>query len=248
MYKLIDFNYKWFIMVKYATSRRKQYNPIAGLACIILFLFLYFLKDLAGPGAVGVANKAAVMNSREMKSVFADINDLCDAESFFAGYFSEVKDLDEFLKDHNGKIEGHSGLVDMQHRTYHALFCRNGTSIAEIGFNAGHSAMLMLMSNPSVRVQSFDNARHAYAKQAFQYLKEKFPNRSLEIEWGDSAKTVPLFHAHQPDIKFDIVIVDGGHEFDVAIADMINLRLLSHPNTLLIVDDSPCRAWCCPDA
>ncbi len=178
-------------------------------------------------------------------------NDRCDANSFFVDYKFEVEKLDHYLKEHSGRIEGHSGLIDLQHRTYHSIFCRNVTSIAEIGFNAGHSTMLMLMSNPTAIVQSFDNGRHAYSGKAFQYLKEQFPNRRLDIEWGDSAKTVPLLHARHPDRKFDVVVAPadgpGGNEFEAAIADsdMINLRLLSHPNTLLIVDDSPCRAWCC---
>jgi hypothetical protein len=222
-------------MVSSTVAKGKFCNLIVSRNLIIALLALYILQDLLNHRAISTGTVTNLVKQ----------NDPCDANSFFVDYKSEVEKLDHFLKQNSKRVEGHSGLIDMQHRTYHSLFCHGVTSIAEIGFNAGHSTLLMLMSNPTAIVQSFDNGQHAYSEKAFQYLKERFPNRSLDIEWGDSVKTVPLIHARHPDRKFDIVIVDGGHAFDIAIADIINLRRLSHPNTLLIVDDSPCLAWCC---
>jgi predicted O-methyltransferase YrrM len=228
--------------------RRRVCSPTTGLACLILSLFIYVMRDFSSTDTISSTIRGrdrASKRSAKTISRESETDDLCDAKRFFKHYDAEVEKLDKQLEDHNGQIEAHSGLFDVQHESYHKLFCKDVQAIAEIGFNAGHSAMLMLMSNPTVAVQSFDNARHPYSKQAFEYVKGKFPDRNLEIEWGDSSKTVPLVHARNPSRKFDILIVDGGHEFDVAIADIINLRLLSRPDTLLIVDDSPCRAWCC---
>ena len=106
-------------------------------------------------------------------------------------------------------MQGYSGLINLQHRTYYKIVCRGNISIAEVGFNAAHSAMLMLIANPLASVQSFDIGHHSCARDAFQYIRERFPGRRLDIEWGDSTETVPAFHARCPDRTFDAVIVHG---------------------------------------
>lgn len=144
--------------------------------------------------------------------------------------------------------EGYSAQLDTQIQVYQHVFSRcNVRSIAEIGFNGGHSALIMLMSNPSVEIQSFDIGDHAYAPAALEVLNAMYPGRNLKVEWGDSTTTIPAFHARNPDKTFDVVIVDGGHSYEVATADVINMRLLSNAQTVLIVDDTPCQASYCVD-
>ena len=45
------------------------------------------------------------------------------------------------------------------------------TNILEIGFNAGHSCLLMLLSNSTSKITLFDICEHKYTVPCFMYLK-----------------------------------------------------------------------------
>lgn len=47
------------------------------------------------------------------------------------------------------------------------LLNKNIKHVMEIGFNAGFSALLMLMSNPNVHITCIDNGEHAYVIPCF---------------------------------------------------------------------------------
>lgn len=110
----------------------------------------------------------------------------------------------------------------------------NPSYILEIGFNAGHSSELFL-ENSNAYVYSFDigDHFHEYLKYGKRFLNYKFPNRHTLV-FGDSTKTIPEF---SNDIKFDIIFIDGGHDFDIAYADLINCRRLASDKTIVIMDD-----------
>jgi predicted O-methyltransferase YrrM len=158
-------------------------------------------------------------------------------------------ELETLLKSQGMSIvEGFSAQIEEQIAVYQKVFSKcTVKSIAETGFNAGHSALLMLMSNPFAEIQSFDIGHYNYAHAALTFLHDNFPERKIQVDWGDSTMTVPAYHAQNPDKTFDIVIVDGGHSYEVATADIINMKLLSNADTLLIVDDTPCQEWYCVD-
>ena len=92
------------------------------------------------------------------------------------------------------------------------LVPRNGArSIGEIGFNAGFSTFAFLSAAPDTRVVSFDLGEHRYSRVAKKLIDKKFPNRHTLIN-GDSTKTVPDYHAKNPDLRFDLVFIDGRSE------------------------------------
>jgi predicted O-methyltransferase YrrM len=108
-------------------------------------------------------------------------------------------------------------------------------TILEIGFNAGHSANTFL-SHTLAHVTSLDlNVRGSviYGKE---YIDKKYPGRHTLII-GDSTVTLPEYIASHPDKKFDLIFIDGGHTYDVAISDLMNCKNLAHSNTVLIMDD-----------
>lgn len=109
-------------------------------------------------------------------------------------------------------------------------------TILEIGFNSGHSSELMLRTNPHVKVVSFDLGEHEYTAKAKQYIDKMYPLRHLLI-LGNSVQTIPTFHHMQPDARFDLIFIDGGHDYLTARADLGNCRFLSHPMSLVIMDD-----------
>jgi predicted O-methyltransferase YrrM len=123
--------------------------------------------------------------------------------------------------------------------------------IGEIGFNAGISSYAFLSASPDTRVVSFDLGAHRYTRTAKKLIDKKFPNRHTII-FGDSTKTVPDYKAKNPDLRFDIAFIDGGHDYEVAKADITNMLQFCTDKTAIVMDDltpwlrwgeGPMRAW-----
>ena len=124
-------------------------------------------------------------------------------------------------------------------------------NVAEIGFNAGHSSYLFLAARPDVRVVAFDIGDHDYIDLAKEIIDRVFPGRH-ELIKGDSRQTVPAFTSEHPDCRFDLIFIDGGHKYEVAMADLENCQGLSTPRSLVLMDDlqpsrdygvGPVKAW-----
>ncbi len=108
--------------------------------------------------------------------------------------------------------------------------------IMEIGFNAGHSAENFLLANPNANVTSFDLGRVNAMKYGKEYIDATYPGRHTLIV-GDSTCTVPQFRLDNPNKRFDVIFIDGGHGYNVAKVDIVNSSGLAHSDTIVIVDD-----------
>ena len=135
-------------------------------------------------------------------------------------------------------IEGNSGGVRHQSRLYHWLAGRPWVNtICETGFNAGHSTLQWLTGSDHAKVYSFDIGSNYYIRPMADYLNRTFPGR-LHLTIGNSLKTVPRFAASCRDVKCDVIVVDGGHSYDVALGDQRNFRDLANvERNVLVVDD-----------
>lgn len=132
-------------------------------------------------------------------------------------------------------IEGSSSLEELEF--FESLVRENKiTSVAEIGFNAGLSAYTFLFAKPNVFVTSFDLGEHGCVTIAKDYLDQKFPGRH-QLILGDSKKTLLEYRRTNPKNTFDLILIDGGHNYSTAYADIINSQFLARPNTLVIMDD-----------
>ena len=112
----------------------------------------------------------------------------------------------------------------------------NINSVLEIGFNAGYSAELFL-SNTSMDTVSFDDGKHKYHKFGKLHIDKNFPDRHSLI-LGDSKKTLPKYIISNPAKNFDLIFIDGGHDYITAESDLLNCKNLSHKNTIVIMDDT----------
>lgn len=108
---------------------------------------------------------------------------------------------------------------------------KNIKSVMEIGFNAGFSTLLMLLTNSNMRINCFDLGEHKYTIPCYEKLKETFGER-INIIIGDSTKTL----LNVTDM-YDLIHIDGGHTTEVAESDIINSYRLSKKGTILIMDD-----------
>mmetsp|Transcript_49266 Transcript_49266/g.147153 ORF Transcript_49266/g.147153 Transcript_49266/m.147153 type:complete len:88 (-) Transcript_49266:3-266(-) len=43
----------------------------------------------------------------------------------------------------------------------------------------------------------------------------------------------------------DIIVVDGGHAYDVALSDLKGFAKMAAPGNILTIDDTPCSGWWC---
>jgi predicted O-methyltransferase YrrM len=107
----------------------------------------------------------------------------------------------------------------------------------EIGFNAGHSADVFLGNNKSLTLTSFDLGGHEYVLPAKEYIDTTYPGRHTLI-LGDSTVTVPKYINDNPGKVFDVIFIDGGHEYNIANTDLDNCMKLAHKDTVVILDDT----------
>jgi hypothetical protein len=104
--------------------------------------------------------------------------------------------------------------------------------ILEIGFNAGHSSNLFLKESNST-VVSFDINEHTYTQYSKIYIDYVYPDRHTLVI-GDSTKTIPEFI----DSTFDVIFIDGGHDYHIAKQDLENCKRFAHKDTIVIMDDT----------
>ena len=133
--------------------------------------------------------------------------------------------------------EGYSQQIPQQVQDLINLTNKNSISVMEIGFNAGHSAEVFLKNNPQLTLTSFDLGYHKYVTPAKEYIDLMYPNRHTLI-LGDSTITIPSYLKDNKNTKFDIIFIDGGHDYKIAKTDMQNCFYLAHKDTIVILDDT----------
>lgn len=159
--------------------------------------------------------------------------------------------INDYYKSLNKKLTkvGHlrynPNQVDQPYHLRKIVTDFNVKNIMEIGFNAGHSADLFLNVNKNIKLTSFDLGEMESVLYGKSFIDLKYPFRHNLII-GDSKITVPNF-SKNIDLKFDLIFIDGGHEFIDAITDIVNCKRLAHESTVLVLDDTryspPLKSW-----
>jgi predicted O-methyltransferase YrrM len=149
-------------------------------------------------------------------------------------------------------VEGGSFQIKYQvDRLRELVAASSPKSIMEIGFNAGHSALLFLaITPPETKVVSFDLGEYAYVFAAKRYIDSVFPGRHTLVT-GDSTVIIPKYEeqvAHRmknpltaPPLRFDFIFIDGGHQDDVPMKDILNSKRLAAGNHTIVAVDDICR-------
>ena len=121
-------------------------------------------------------------------------------------------------------------LVPKQLNLYNAA--RSASKVLELGFNAGHSAATMLLSNPRLTVRAFDTCGLDYTKPCFEFLNSIFDNRITLVE-GQSQSTV----ASDDEYGYDLLHVDADHSYLAVAADLANALPKCVNGSVVIMDD-----------
>ncbi len=99
-------------------------------------------------------------------------------------------------------------------------------SVLEIGFNAGHSAVLWL-SLSEAELLSVDKGV-PWSEQASAVLTEQFPDRFTYLQC-DSREIL----SELPDRNYDLLFIDGGHSYSMTINDLYLAFVLDIPYVLI---------------
>ena len=159
-----------------------------------------------------------------------------------------IKEVNKYINERG--IVGYDGnvgqIIEQQSKLKEILDQSNPKKILEIGFNAGHSSELFL-SNTSATVLSFEIKKNDCVKAIHNHLNKLYDNRH-SIIYGDSKETIPQYIYENPDERFDLIFIDGGHELITAQTDLLNCMSLSHESTVVIMDDycpgNVDASWC----
>lgn len=139
--------------------------------------------------------------------------------------------LNNFLMKMNVTIiEGYSQQL-IEQTNLLKYFAKDAKNILEIGFNGGHSAEIFL-DNSKGNLTSLDLGCYNYVFKGKEYIDRTYPGRH-KLVIGDSRKTIKEL----PLEVFDLIFIDGGHDYDIAKSDLYNCKSFSNENTIILMDD-----------
>ena len=114
------------------------------------------------------------------------------------------------------------------------LLNKNPKQILEIGFNAGFSTLLMLMTNPNINITCVDICEHKYVIPCYEVISKKFPGK-VEFIKGNSEIVLP--NLIKQNKRYDMIHFDGCHKVLTVFHNIHNSIKMSNENTILIIDD-----------
>ncbi len=161
--------------------------------------------------------------------------------------FASYNALDLYLRNHgfpmtaNGRDGNYTNegymTTEQQQQIRQQLRRYPITSIAEIGLNGGHSAFNFIQEcNNLKKFVSFDLGIYPETQCAVQFF-QKYYGQMFEFFGGPSQTSVPEYHKNNPTQTFDLIYIDGSHEYEGCYLDIINCKKLAHQSTILWLDD-----------
>lgn len=157
--------------------------------------------------------------------------------------------LTEIVKATGDNLEGNCFTIHQTTKRDEALLSKRinlftaasqGSQILELGFNAGHSALLLLLGcKEGATLEFLDIGGHPYVRPCFQYLQQIRPEVPRRLVLGDSKHVLPLrvLRDGERDV-YDLIHMDGGHSMDCVINDLTLLYQLLKPGGWMIIDDA----------
>ncbi|MBT5109735.1 MAG: glycosyltransferase [Rhodospirillaceae bacterium] len=202
--------------------------------------------------AASVKPDASVLSKMLLGMVEGSAND--EASATFRRHLINLNSIVDTTSGSTGKTFQAEGNLFYHHETTYSLDAlpdktrlhkqsnfihalRGAATLMEIGFNAGHAALLALTMFPRLIYLGVDNCRHTYTTPCAKYLGDAFGHR-FRLMKGNSRDILPLLASQNPDPKPDLIHIDGGHDWETFRQDMIDALRLSDDYTHILIDDT----------
>lgn len=186
--------------------------------------------------SVGVSYQGEEIHGLDLEHLLdsRELDTLLKAASMVAASSVEKEERGEIFKH-----MGHIADVQEQVSAYRSLALKDEVSrICEIGFNAGHSAILFLSSDKTNKLTSFDSGTLQWSPISAKFVSFLFPNRFSYVT-GNSIEIVPEFSSRvEPDERCDLFHIDGDHGMTVPFIDLTNARQASRTGAIVVMDDA----------
>lgn len=101
--------------------------------------------------------------------------------------------------------------------------------IMEVGLGCGLNAKVM-RGLTQADIYIFDNLSYSEAKSQYEYLKNL---KGFNFIIGDTRETLPPFELK----GIDLIVIDGGHSYEVCKSDWENTKKLMTENTVVFFHD-----------
>tara|TARA_Y100000816_G_C26096156_1_gene580160 strand:- start:475 stop:1128 length:654 start_codon:yes stop_codon:yes gene_type:complete len=112
-------------------------------------------------------------------------------------------------------------------------YLKDKKNILEIGFNLGHTAEAFI-KNSDAYVTSLDIFIHSYSFISRIYFTKYFRER-IKFLNGDSTIMLPKLILEKK--RFDLILIDGGHSYNIAKSDIENSLSLINNEGVIVIDN-----------
>lgn len=147
--------------------------------------------------------------------------------------FLMVTKLQKKLEMKKATYDGHIGIFPAEVLNYVSFASHTSIrNVVEIGFNAGHSAVVLLASNPNIKLTSFT---FQAVDDGVDFVKHTFLSQ-FDIVMGPSQITVKKWLPSTPKGFIDLMVIDGNHTYPAPREDFLMLLSRAHIGTRYIFD------------
>jgi len=122
-----------------------------------------------------------------------------------------------------------------EQQEFYKTIAKDCKRILEIGFNTGSSSKAFLEGS-SAKIVSFDLGTHDYIDSCKKDIDKQYPGRHTLI-LGDSTRTIPDYRDSCDGEIFDLILIDGAHDYENVKIDFLNCKSLADEKTVVILDD-----------
>ena len=152
------------------------------------------------------------------------------------------------------EIGTHQGYHSVQMIQYSALLDNRTDNIDYYGFDFFKPYEIDVNSGDVKipfdieKVRSILKSGGQYANRgAYAYKNLILDEKNIHLYKGDTRQTIPEFVSSNPDLKMDLIFIDGGHSIENIQTDWNNIQPLIDESTVIIFDDynKPELDWGC---
>ncbi|CAE7185909.1 unnamed protein product [Symbiodinium microadriaticum] len=152
--------------------------------------------------------------------------------------------------DGDWAVSGHSGeSLEQTNFLFEVSTSISPRQICEVGFNAGHSALTLLVGaggNSSYLGFDWSILNPGLNEELFRMIRDWLPANNMTIVWGDAHSSIRAFLLQGGAGICELIVFDGPHDVLQVLKFMPLLRVMAkRSRPFLFLDDVGCVAAMC---